>query len=186
MNNPLHPSQSNTRFGYLQILVAAASLAGAEGLLTHLSATGLAVPTAAADLSLYLVVEGDVAGGQATVQPLSPMINCRIRAQGAGSKGDVLVLATGADFGKVSTFAAQTGVLFSPGIAEEDYVDDQLVLVRPMPRYLTGVATPFSGATPAATASALTSYGFAQVQADALIATVRDMRAALIAKGLMA
>ncbi len=94
------------------------------------------------------------------------------------------------DAGKVSALDDETGALFSPGIAEEDFVDGQLVLVRPLPRFIGGVEggvpIAFTGATPAATGAALTSYGFAEAQANALVANVREMRAALIAKGIMA
>lgn len=180
------PTQSNTVIGILALTVAATSLAGKEGLLAVLGATGLTPVTAKGDLANYVILEGAGAGEEATVFPLAPGENVRIRAQGTGLKGDVLVLATGADAGKVSKFAAQTGVNFSPGIAEEDFDDEQLVLVRPLPRMITGAPTAFSGAAPAATAAALTSYGYTQAQADALVANVISMRAALIDKGIMA
>ena len=180
--------QNNTLLGILP-LICAASLIDKEGTLVMLGSTGLTPPTAASDLALYLVLEGAALGGDASVQALSPERNVRIRVNGTGSKGDVLVLATGGDLGKVTAYAAQTGVLFSPGIAEEDFEDEQMVLVRPLPRFLTVEGDPiaFAGATPAATAAtAVAPYGFAQAQADALIANVREMRAALINKGIMA
>lgn len=184
----IYSTQSNTRAGLLPLAIAATSLVDKEGLVAIQTSTGLSLPTAASSLAMFVILEGAAAGEDAVVQPLTPDENIRIRAQGAGSKGDILVLATGGDLGKVSAFAAQTGVLFSVGIAEEDFVDEQLVLVRPLPRYLTVETAPiaFTGATPVNTAAALTSYGFTQAQADALVANVREIRTALITKGIMA
>jgi len=183
----IYSTQSNTIIGLLALTVAATTLVGKEGLVCVLGADGLTPVAAKGDLANYLILEGAAPGGLATVCPLHPGENVRIRAQGTGSKGDVLVLAVGGDVGKVSTFAAQTGVCFSVGIAEEDFVDEQLVLVRPLPRYLTGVATAFAGAAPAATAATSTTpFGFAEAQANALLLTVNNIRAALIDKGIMA
>lgn len=181
--------QNNTRLGILPIIVATTTLADKEGYLAKLSATGITPITAASDLGLYLVIQGAAVGAYAEVQALSPERNVRIRANGTGSKGNVLVLATAGDVGKVQAYAAQTGVLFSPGIAEEDWVDEQYVLVRPLPRFITvsGTPTAFASAAPAATAPTNSSpYGFTQAQATAILADVIAMRAALIAKGIMA
>jgi hypothetical protein len=181
-----YSTQTNTLAGLL-VLAAVAANCETEGLLAKLVSGGLADPVAAGDLATYLVLDREA--DSATVFPLTDGgENCRIRLNGTCSKGDVLVLATGGDAGKVTALAAQTGKLFSPGIAEEDGVDEQLVLVRPMPRFLTGEAgaIAFTGATPADTAAATSSFGFAEAQANALVANVREMRAALIAHGIMA
>jgi hypothetical protein len=86
----------------------------------------------------------------------------------------------------VITFPATEGVYFSPGIAEEDFADEQLVLIRPMPR-LVHVGAAFTGAAPAATAATnSTPYGYSQAQADAILATVRELRAWAIANGFKA
>ncbi len=178
----IYSTQSNTLAGLLT-LAAVAATCQTEGLLAKLGSTGLTDIAAASDLGLFLVLErGD---DTAVVFPLTEGgENCRVRLNGVCSKGDVLVLATGGDLGKATKLAAQTGKQFRVGIAEEDGVDEQLVLIRPMPGYIYAPIA-FSGATPAATAAALTQYGFTQVQADALITTVREMRAALIADGIM-
>jgi hypothetical protein len=181
--------QNNTRSGILPITVATTTLVDKEGYLAKLSSTGITPITAASDMGLYLVIKGAAVGAAAEVQALSPERNVRIRLNGTCSKGDVLVLATGGDAGKVAAYSNQTGVLFSPGIAEEDGVDEQYVLVRPLPRYLVGetAATAFTVAAPATTAATnSTPYGYSQAQADAIKTNVIEMRAALIAKGIMA
>ena len=179
-----YATQTNTLAGIL-VLAAVAATCQAEGMLAKLGSSGLTDVTAASDLAPFLILERGT--NDATVFPLTEGgENCRIRLNGTCSKGDILVLATGGDVGKVTKLAAQTGKLFQVGIAEEDGVDEQLVLVRPMPDIIFG-APAFTGATPAATAATnSTPYGFAQAQADALLANVREMRAALIAAGIMA
>lgn len=181
--------QNDTRIGILSLIVATTTLVDKEGTLAKLSSTGITPPTATSDLALYLVLEGAAVGAQATVEPLSPDRNVRVRLNGTCAKGDTLVLDSGGNLGKVCTRGSLTGKLFSPGIAEEDGVDEQLVLMRPLPRYLDTetAATAFEGAAPAATAATSTTpFGFAEAQANALLLNVNNMRAALIAKGIMA
>jgi hypothetical protein len=179
----VYSTQSNTLVGLLT-LAAVAATCQTEGLLCKLGSTGLTDVAAIGDLATYLVLErGD---DTATVFPLTEGgENCRIRLNGTCAKGDVLVLATGGDLGKVTKLAAQTGKLFRVGIAEEAGVDEQLVLVRPMPGFIYAPIA-FSGATPASTAPTNSSpYGFGQTQAQALLTTVIEMRAALVANGIM-
>jgi hypothetical protein len=194
MKKGIYANQSNTREGLFPI-VAAMALAGLSDLLVLLGEDGVELPSGRAALTPFLLLEGAAEGADATVLPLTIGENVRIRAKGTGSKGDVLVLAApgvgNADAGKVAAYNDETGVLFSPGIAEEDFVDGQLVLTRPLPRYVGGIGEgapiAFTGAAPAATAAtSSTPFGFAQAQADALVANVREMRSALIAKGIMA
>jgi len=181
--------QNDTKSGILAMIVATTTLVGAEGLLAKLSSTGITPSTANTDLALYLVIQGAAVGGYAEVLAINPERNVRIRLNGVCTKGDILVLDTGADAGKVCTLGAQTGRLFSPGIAEESGTDEQMVLVRPLPRYLNteSAATAFVSAAPAATAATNTTpYGFTTAaQADAIRANVNEMRAVLIAKGFM-
>lgn len=91
--------------------------------------------------------------------------------------------SSGVNKGKVESLPATQGAYFSVGIALEDFVDEQLVRVRPLPR-VVNVGTAFSAATPAATAATNTTpYGFSQTQADAILSNVRDMRAFMVAQG---
>ncbi len=183
----IYSTQTNTLAGLL-VLAALAANCATPGNVAVLGSTGLKDPLAVTDLAAWLVLDRDTA--EATVFPLTAGgENCRIRLNGTCSKGDVLVLASGGDLGKVTKLAAQTGKIFMVGIAEEDGVDEQLVLLRPMPGYLIGGggAIAFTGAAPASTAPTnSTPYGFAQVQAAALLANVTEMRTALISHGIMA
>jgi len=178
--------QSNTIDGAVSILVGATTLVGKEGLLCVLGSAGLVPVAAKSDLALYLILEGAAPGALATVWPITADGQVRIKAKGTGSKGDTLVLATGADVGKVSTFAAQTDRNFSPGIAEENYVDGQLVLVRPLASYVYGATAAVSAAPAVTAATNTTPYGYTTAaQADAIRACVIEMRAVLISKGFM-
>lgn len=179
----IYSTQSNTLAGLLT-LAAVADTCQTPGLLAKLGSTGLTDVAAATDLALFVVLERETS--EAVVYPLTDGgENVRIRCNGTGSKGDVIVLATGGDLGKGTKLAAQTGRLFRVGIAEEDFVDEQLVLIRPMPGYIYAPIA-FTGATPANTAPTNSSpYGYAQAQAQALLTTVIEMRAALVANGIM-
>lgn len=146
--------QSNTLPGPFPVN-SAEDLSAKNGYLVELvdggSIAEVQLPTAVTDLALYIVDDGAVADEFSTVAPLSPHRQVRIKAKGTGSAGATLVLAdpgTAADKGKVRTVPATAGLYFSPGLAEEDFVDGQLVLVRPMPRIVTvaGDATAISGA----------------------------------------
>jgi hypothetical protein len=77
-------------------------------------------------------------GGQTTVRPMDPNRSVRIVAKGTGNPGDLLVLADGvstaADKGKVrskSSLTAGSGTYRLVAIAEEAFVDGQLVRSRP-------------------------------------------------------
>ncbi len=183
----IYSTQTNTLVGILTLAALSANCA-TPGNIAVLGSTGLKDPTAVTDLASYLILERGTA--DAVAFPLTQGgENCRIRLAGACSKGDVLVLASGEDLGQVTALDDQTGKIFSVGIAEEDGEDGQLVLVRPMPRYLTGEAgeIAFTSAAPAATApTSSTPFGYAEAQATALLANVIQMRAALIAHGIMA
>ena len=181
--------QNDTKSGILSMIVATTTLLDKEGTLAKLSSTGVTPPTANTDLALYLVYQGAAVGSYAEVMAIYPERNVRVRLNGTCAKGDTLILDTGADLGKVCTLGAATGRLFSPGIAEEAGVDEQMVLMRPFPRYLNPESAPtaFVSAAPAATgATNTTPYGFTTAaQADAIRANVNEIRAVLVAKGLM-
>ena len=185
------PTQTNTRPGFIPG-IADGVLTGLEGRLLKISAAGYALPSTVYDLALFLLLEGAASGGDISLHQASPVTNMRVRANGTGAKGDVLVLcdptaSAGVNAGKVQTVGTTEGRYFSIGIAEEAFADEQLVLVRPMPRIIN-IGTAFSAATPVATASTTTTpYGFAtQAQADAIVANVREMRAWMVAQGFKA
>lgn len=137
--------QNNTRIGMLPI-IALASLVGKEGFLVELvndsGVTKAQVPNAVGDAALYVVEKGTAAGEFSDLIPLEPGRNLRAVAKSAGVGGAVLVLAdpaTPADAGKVRTLPAAAGTYFSPGIAEESFVDGQNVRFRPFPRLVVVV-----------------------------------------------
>ena len=187
-------SQTNTNPD-TRVLNSAVSLTGLEGRLVKLADGGsipeVDLPAAVTDLALLIVTEGGGLDESSEVISLLSEGNRRVRLNGTVSAGVPVVLcdptaSSGANAGKVETLPTTPGSYFSPGIAEEDGADEQLVLIRPMPRILV-VAAAFTGAAPAATAATnSTPYGFSQAQADALLANVREMRTQLIAAGIMA
>lgn len=186
-------TQTNTKSG-LRSINAGEDLTDLEGRLVKLADAGsepeVLCPTSVTDVTPFVVVREAAHDADCDVQPILGPGNFRVRLNGTVAAGARVVLcdpaaSSGVNKGKVETVPATAGIYYSPGIAEEDGVDEQLVLVRPAPE-LVHVATAFTGATPANTAAATSSYGFAQAQADALVANVREMRAALIAHGIMA
>ncbi len=95
-------------------------------------------PAANNDPAIYLLIYGATPGQPATVRPMSPNRSVRITGKGTGNPGDLLVLADGvsvpADKGKVrskSSLTTGSGTYRLVAIAEEAFVDGQLVKARP-------------------------------------------------------
>ena len=118
------------------------ALTGLENRLVKMADGGsipeVLLPTDVADLALYVVEEGGALDEDSVVMPLEAGKQVLIRANGTGSAGAVLALCAvgGSDVGKVETISASADTYFSPGIAEEDFVDEQLVKVRVFPRLI--------------------------------------------------
>jgi|GEM_PF-628344 len=139
--------QSNTRIGPI-VVNSAEDLTASNAHLVKLADGGsvaeAVLPTSVADLALYVVGDGGIEDEDSHIIPLEPGRQVRIRVKGTGNAGDVLVLAdpsTAVDKGKLRTLPVTAGTYFSAGIAEEDFVDGQLVKIRPLPR-LVRVASP--------------------------------------------
>ena len=130
-------SQSNTNEGDILLTAGEDLSTYADVLVAPYNSSGLLVvtrPAANNDYALYVLVYGAPAAGKATVRPLNPNRTVRVTAKGAGNPGDLLVLADGvttaADKGKVRK-PTTTGTYRLVGIAEEAFVDGQLVRMRP-------------------------------------------------------
>jgi hypothetical protein len=155
------------------------------------STSEVLLPAAVTDLALFIIEAGAAHDSDAEVVPLDPSKQMLVRANGTGSAGAVLVLcdptaSSGVNAGKVETIPTTQGAYFSPGIAEEDWVDEQLLKFRPCPR-IVQVGTAFTVAAPAATAAtASTPYGFSEAQANAILTNVIEMRAFMVANKLKA
>jgi hypothetical protein len=134
-------SQSNTQEGDLLITANEDLSTYADVLVAPYSSGGLLVvtrPVANNDYAVYVLLYGAPPGAQATVRPLNPNRTSRVTAKGTGNPGDLLVLADGvtvpADAGKVRSKAGLTtgsGTYRVVGIAEEAFIDGQLVRTRP-------------------------------------------------------
>jgi len=134
-------SQSNTKEGDLMIAANEDLSLLADVLVAPYNNAGELVvtrPAANNDPAIYLLVYGAPVGGQATVRPMNPNRSVRIVAKGTGNPGDLLVLADGvstaADKGKVrskTSLTAGSGTYRLVAIAEEAFVDGQLVRARP-------------------------------------------------------
>lgn len=138
-------TQSNTKQGLIPVL-ANEDLTGKEGYLVKIvdaaNTPKAALPTDEADETPYIVAKGGAADSYVDLLPLDPARNMRVYAKGAGNAGERLVHAdpaTAADKGKVETLPADADTYFSPGIAEEDWEDGQLVKFRPMPKEIVVV-----------------------------------------------
>lgn len=130
-------SQSNTHEGDLLITANEDLSAFADVLVAPYNSSGNLVvtrPAANNDYALYVLVYGAPSGGKATVRPLNPNRTVRVVAKGNGNPGDLLALADGvttaADKGKVRKPTA-SGTYRIVGVAEEAFVDGQLVKMRP-------------------------------------------------------
>jgi hypothetical protein len=134
-------SQSNTQEGDLLLSAGEDLSTYADVLVAIYNSSNLPVvtrPAANNDYAAYLLIYGATPNGNATVRPLSPNRSVRVVAKGAGNPGDLLVLADGvttaADKGKVrskATLTGGSGTYRLVGIAEEAFVDGQLVKMRP-------------------------------------------------------
>ena len=129
--------QTDTRSGLIRVL-AGAELSAKLGYLVKMTHdTGVpevVLPSAIADLAVYLVDDGNVDAGLVSVEPLTGERNVRIKLKGTCNPGDVLTLAdpsTAADAGKVRALPTAAGTYRGIAIAEEKGVDGQLVLCRP-------------------------------------------------------
>ncbi len=131
-------SQSNTIEGDLLLTTGEDLSTYADVLVAPYNSTGQLVvtrPAANNDYAVYVLVYGAASGGKATVRPLSPTRTVRVVAKGAGNPGDLLSLADGvttaADKGKARKVPSTSGTYRLVGIAEEAFVDGQLVRMRP-------------------------------------------------------
>lgn len=171
---------------------AGADLTGLEGRLVKIADGGsipeVVAPAAVADICPFILVREATEDTLCDVLAIAGEKEVRIRANGSGSAGDTLVLcdptaSTGANKGKVESVGTTQGSYFSPGIALEDFVDEQLVRVRPHPRTVN-VGTAFTSAAPATTAPTNSSpYGFSQAQAQAILTNLIELRAFVVAQG---
>lgn len=134
----MNPKQSNTQEGLVSIQ-SGEDLTGKESFLVVLgSSGGVAVanrPTAITELTPYVVEEGAANGENSILRPLDPNRNVRVKAEGTGSAGDVVVMAdpaVDADKGMVRALPAAAATYLAVGVAEEDFVDGQLVKIRPV------------------------------------------------------
>lgn len=131
-------SQSNTHEGDILVTANEDLSTYADVLVAPYNSSGQLVvtrPAANNDYAVYVLVYGVALNGKATVRPLNPNRTVRVTAKGAGNPGDLLSLADGvttaADKGKVRKVPATTGTYRLVGIAEEAFVDGQLVRMRP-------------------------------------------------------
>jgi hypothetical protein len=134
-------SQSNTHEGDILVTANEDLSTYADVLVAPYNSSGQLVvtrPAANNDYAVYVLVYGAPPGAKATVRPLHANRTVRVTAKGTGNPGDLLVLADGvttaADKGKVrskSGLTAGSGTYRLVGIAEEAFVDSQLVRMRP-------------------------------------------------------
>ena len=177
----MFPSQSNVLPSGPRKLNSGEALTDMEGRLVKVVDGGsipeLLLPEAVTDVCLHVVGDGAAVDLPSDVIPLVVGEQVRIRLNGVVVAGVALILEAiaGANIGKVRTLTgAAAGVYFSPGIAAEDGVDEQLVKVDPLPRM---IVVPDAVAAPAATAPA--DGIFAALNSTAVNPTKADFDALL-------
>ena len=198
-------TQSNTKQG-VRDFTAAAGLANKEGLLvvgySNSGVPTVRLPNATTDAPRYVLVDdglpqnpsSDPGGQNVQVVPLGHESNVRIRAYGAGTAGTVVVMAdptanAGSQAGIVVAVPSAAGKYVKIGVAEEDFVDGQLVLLRPdMTTVIVSTAVALTSSQNATTAA--TDLTTSEALANALKASynqlqtdVAALRAALITNG---
>lgn len=133
-------SQTNIKSGPISVNCGE-DLTSAADLLVKMSHTAgvpkMVLPSEShSEAAVYLVLEGAVAGEKGSFAPLHTDRNVRIPIVGAGDPGDLLMLANPEDpalRGKVTLLSDAPGTYQVVGILEEDAVDGQLALIRPLP-----------------------------------------------------
>jgi len=131
---PLHDS---VHIGDIAHIPAGEDLTGKEAHLLELShdsgAPEFILPTAETTLVAHVCIYGNEDAELVTARPLESGKQIRIRAKGAGNPGDRLCLAdpsTAADKGKVRALPAAAATYRCFAIAEETFVDGQVVAAR--------------------------------------------------------
>jgi hypothetical protein len=218
MNPILSGIQSDIKAGEITLL-AHDNLTGLQGFLVKVG-NDSGVPkfyliTAVTDIAPFILESDDVAGKPVYGEVPSTNENARVKAYGTGSAGDILVLAdptanSGAQAGMVRSLVGNhaptaPGKYWSFGIAEENFVDGQLVKARFLPRHASitsplntitdnsggTAATPASGTvTVASIAAATTDTTAAQRVATenafaTVIASINAIKTALEAQGIV-
>lgn len=132
----MFPTQTNTQAGDVVIPAGEDLTAKAAhlALITHAGGAPEAkLPSANTDLATHIVGDPAADGENATLIPLTPGKQSRVKIDGTCNPGDKLVLAdTGAaaDRGKLRALPAAAGDYIIHAKAEEAGVDGQNVLVR--------------------------------------------------------
>ncbi|HMP89683.1 MAG TPA: hypothetical protein PJ991_05755 [Kiritimatiellia bacterium] len=131
-------SQTNIQIGQIVLPInSEGGLTPAEGLLAILANEGgiatVRTPASLDAVPLYVFTDIDSVHNKASVLPLSPDRNVRVRLQGTCEPGNQLVLAVlnGTHDGKVRALPSAPGTYRTLLIAEEAGVDGQLVKARP-------------------------------------------------------
>ena len=128
-------SQSNTQVGDIRVK-AGMELTGKEGYLAKMNdAWGPVVELVkfTGDRPLYVITEGAAVMKLASVRPLDPGRNVRLKLSGTCNPGQVLVaiLDDAMSYGLVKALPAEAGTYLGVAVAEEAGIEGQLVLARP-------------------------------------------------------
>jgi len=124
----LNMKQSDCRFGGVGF-AAGEDLSLKAGCLVKLNSGGdLVLPSAASDITPYVVICGADTGYLCGAVPLTSSGNCRIKLSGTCEAGDLLVSKGDGRVEKGTELTAGLNI----GTAEEAGVDGQLVLLRPV------------------------------------------------------
>lgn len=135
--------QTNVQHGE-KVFAAMADLDGKEGYLVKLAGPNahpaVNLPASATDVVQFVLTDCNKGiGAHVSALPLSPDWNVRVWLTGTCSIGDRLVLDPndGTPNGKVTKLPSTAGNYRVVGIAEENGVDGQCVLLRPFNELVT-------------------------------------------------
>lgn len=127
-------SQTNTLEGNLPVTADEALTANLLITLKRNSGLKAALPDSNTDEVPFVLRDTVAAGERADLIPLSPTRNARVKLSGTCNATDQIVLATpnGTVDGMVTKLPSTPGTYRLIGIAEEDGVDGQILLIRPV------------------------------------------------------
>jgi hypothetical protein len=171
-------TQSNVKPAGSRPFTAGEDLTDLEGrVLAFSAAKTLSLPTTATAIALMLLLGGGASGAPVTAQSLLDGGQARVRLNGTCAAGDILVVdVTSGNKGKAKALPATAGSYFALGVAVEAGVDEQLVLIEPLPRLVTVADAAVEAVTATATTGTLPTANGAVTIANAATPTVVELQ----------
>lgn len=173
---------NNVKPAGIRPYTAADDLTDMEGrVLAFTDAKTVGLPTTATSVCLLILATAALAGGTCEAHGLLDGGQARLRLNGTCSAGDKLVVdVTSGNEGKAKALPATPGSYFMLGIAVEDGVDEQLVLIEPLPMLEVVPDAVINAPTFTATSGSLPTAAGSTTFANAATPTVAELLDAVV------